>query len=373
MNQYDATKGASSPQNRALLKQIVKAAGQPRPKSKVPKRPAQQAFRRKNGPGNSLYSAPVASQRNVVASAPLQRSLPGGDMIVSHREYLQDVNGSVAFTANKVSINPGLPSSFPWLNGIAQRFESYKFDKLDFVFETEAATSTTGALILGVDYDASDAAPTSKTQVMAFRSSVRSAPWASCKLSCALEDLRKRQSFFVRNGSNPAGTDVKLYDVGSLFICTQNQAGTTAIGELYIDYTIRLMTPVLNPVGLGEAVYGEFSGSSNAAPAGTTESSNLPATLVSSGTTTSVNTWTFNQPWSGICTVLVQGTGLSGSGSVTFTGTATEATNFGVTFSTTAGMNYCEISAQIGQTFVATIANSTISSANWYFGQGNFS
>jgi len=294
-------------------------------------------------------------------------------MVISHREYLQDINGSVAFAANQIAINPGLPSTFPWLSAIAQRFESFIFERLDFVFETESATSATGALILGVDYDASDAVPTTKTQVMAFRSSVRSAPWASCSLRCAPEDLRRRKTYYVRNGANPAGTDIKLYDVGNLNICTQNQAGTTAIGELYIEYSVRLMTPVLNPVGVGESLFGEFTGSSNSAPAGTTVRSNLPASVVSTGTTTSVNTWTFTQPWSGICTILVQGTGLSGSGSVTFSGTATEAVNFGVTSSTTAGMNFCEIDAKIGQTFVATIANTTITSTNWYFGQGQFS
>ena len=101
---------------------------------------------------------------------------------------------------------------------------------------------------------------------MSYRSAVRSPPWADSSLVAAGEDISKRKSYYVRSGSAPSGTDVKLYDTANVFVCTQGQANTNAIGELYVDYEVILMTPQLTDVGTGEAIYGVYAGTSNAAP-----------------------------------------------------------------------------------------------------------
>jgi len=302
--------------------------------------------------------APVSLGRVRRTNNPLQRGLANGDLIVSHREYILDVPGSVAFAATSNSVNPGLPGLFPWLSGVAQRFESYQFEKLKFDFETEAATSATGTALLALDYDASDAAPTSKTQAMAYRSSVRSPAWSNCQLTSLKEDLSKQKSYFVRRGAVPASADVKLYDVGNLNVCTIGQANTNIIGELYVEYTVRLMTPQLGIAGQGESVWGNFQGTVNSAPMAQTITGNLPAAVGSTGTTTSVTTWTFSQPWQGIVTVLLDGTGLS---TATFTGTATSSlTSQVVNAAATSYMGFGPLSAAIGQTFIVTAGNTTI-------------
>lgn len=197
-----------------------------------------------------LSQAPVAMQRQSKMSKPRMVTAPNGNCRIRHREYLKDIVAQAAspslFTSEGFPVNPGMSGTFPWLSQIAPRFEKYRFNSLKFQFETEAPTSLGGSLILTLDYDASDQAPQSKVQAMAYKNAVRSAPWEECTHTSAKEDLSQQKQYFVRSGANPASTDVKLYDVGNLFVCSQNVVtGGATLGELYVDYDIELLTPQL--------------------------------------------------------------------------------------------------------------------------------
>lgn len=343
---------------------------------KVPRQRARgaQGPRNQSNNGGVSVAAPVAMGNVRTMSKPRFQGLgQGGDVVIKHREYIQDISGTVAFTVNSFSINPGLVGTFPWLSGIAQRYESYRFKRLRFSFETESATTQTGSVLGSIDYDPSDEAPENKTQVMAYRSAVRSPPWSDFDMVSLQEDLSKRSSYFVRSGSLASNQDVKLYDTGVFYCCTQGNTAST-IGELYVEYEVCLMTPQLGPPSAGESLFASYTGSSNAAPFGTAPRSGfpnntLPATLVSTGTTTSVSTWTFTQPWSGYVALSLGGTGIT---EVTWSGTATEVedsqlANAGATLM----MDLGYVTADIGQTLVLTIANTTLTSTILYFGQGN--
>lgn len=317
----------------------------------------------------SRKSAPVASSTVRKVSKPVFANSRSGDLTVKHREYINEVAGSVSFAVNTLQINPGLAGVFPWLSQIAQRYESYRFKKLVFHYETESATSATGSVIGTIDYDASDSAPENKTQAMAYRNAVRSPPWCDFSMISQSEDLNKRKSYFVRAGSLSSNQDIKLYDSGNFYLCTQGQAGATNIGELYVEYIVDLMTPQMRPPGAGDAIYGILIGSSNTAPASTVAAGNMPVSVVSSGTTTSITTLTFTQPWQGYFTLILGGTGLisiSGSG----TANVTEGSS-GEIGGATALMDFFTVDADIGETLVITIVNTTITSASWVFGQAD--
>jgi hypothetical protein len=220
--------------------------------------------------------------------------------------------------------------------------------------------------MLAVDYDASDPAPESKTQAMDYTESVRAPVWSDNCLVCRKENLEKRSSYYVRAGSLSANQDVKLYDVGVLYFITQ-AAASNAIGELYAEYTIQLMTPQIGSIGAGLAIGGLFTGTSNASPFATS-SGNLPATVVSTGTTTSSSTWTFTQPWQGIVTVPVTGTVLVSATGTTGTCTAVELADVVTGAATTACFAYSVV-ALPAQTFVLVISNTTITASSAYFAQ----
>jgi hypothetical protein len=168
---------------------------------------------------------------------------------VKHREYFTDVTAGAgtptAFDVESYAINPGQSDLFPWLSKIAANYESYRFNSLKFIYSTEAPTSYAGTLILAVDYDATDSDPIDKQQALAYRSSVRSAPWNGCEHRSLPEDLHKAKSNFIRPGAQPNGTDLKTYDIGNLFVISQGVSVANAVlGEMYVEYEVELMTPV---------------------------------------------------------------------------------------------------------------------------------
>lgn len=246
----------------SLSKSMNSPRGKPQPNQQRPrvKRVRRQPSRinqRGNPSIGSRYgtgvmsSAPVAMSKVVRTPVPRRfDTLRNGDCHIVHREYISDIlasSGSPSvFGLTQYSINPGQSEMFPWLAAIAGRFESYRFASLRFDYETEAPSSLGGTLVLSVDYDASDAPPTSKQQALAYRNTVRSAPWTPCCHESDREDLAKQNSYFVRPAGQPVGTDIKLYDVGNLNVITQGvtTAGATC-GELYVEYDVLLMTPVL--------------------------------------------------------------------------------------------------------------------------------
>jgi hypothetical protein len=192
--------------------------------------------------------AAVSRTKVIRTNRPQIMGMRNGDCRIVHREYIQDITAGVgapsAFKVDSIPINPGQSQTFPWLSSVARNFESYKFRKLRFCYETEAPSSLGGTLILAVDYDASDAQPATKLVAMAYRNSVRSAPWEPCCHSSMDEDLNKLKSNYIRTGSQPANTDIKLYDIGNLFVCSQNVTTTIAVcGELYVEYDVDLITP----------------------------------------------------------------------------------------------------------------------------------
>lgn len=242
-------------------------------------------------------SAPLALSRQMRTMVPSVSGSPysgDGRVVVRHREYVGEVLGSVAFAVTSYSINPGLSSLFTWLAPMAGQFESYLFDKCDFLFETEKSASTSGAVMLAIDFDASDAAPANKQQMMAAHNAVRSAVWQESRYRADRADLRKfGTQRYIRSGALAANQDIKTFDVGNLFVATQGCADATAIGELYIEYEIHLITPQADPAAL-------FGANSALVTAGGTISKSAQfgtAAVVTGGLPISAsgNTLTFNK------------------------------------------------------------------------------
>lgn len=309
------------------------------------------------GSDTLALSAPTNTTRINRAGRPKIQYRGNGDCYIVHREYIMDATASVTMTTTGLAINPGLSSTCPWLSRIASNYESYVFDSLKFHFETQSSTVATGTVIMTVDYDAADAAPTTKTQALAYRGAVRSAPWASCCHVSAPEDLRKRKTYFVRAGNLAPGKDVNLYDTGNFYFLSLGQGGVGTSGELWIDYAIKLMTPRALSAGGGNAIWGQYDPVDNTNICQYT-GGNLPASVVSSGTTTAVMTVTFTQPWQGVCTFDYSGTGLVAA---VFGGTATRTDAWSVVNGGTSQLvGHVTINAIGGQTLTVTIGNTTI-------------
>nr|WRQ65929.1 structural protein [Tolivirales sp.] len=194
----------------------------------------------------TIQRAPVAQQRIVRQTQPSFKSERGGNIRVQHREYIDDVIGNSAFTIQRYEVNPGLEAVFHWLYVIAARFESYTINRLRFIYEPTSSTQTSGTVMLGIDYDASDDSPLDKISFMAMKSSVRSAPWGQVILDCSPKDIHKMaKEKYIRGAALLPNLDVKTYDVGNMYAAVQGMATTAAVGELYVEYDVTFLTPVL--------------------------------------------------------------------------------------------------------------------------------
>lgn len=199
--------------------------------------------------GMTKVNAPVAKgiiQRLVKPKFSMPKNNADGRVKICHKEYIAEINGSVLYTSQTYGINPGLPLSFPWLNTMTTGYEAYRFTKLKYVYESTSPTTIAGAVIIAVDFDASDPAPTTKTQIMAYHNAVRGPAWESFSYTCDKSDLAKFNQKFIRYGNLATGQDVLLYDVGNVFVATTGQASTTAVGELHVEYEVELITPQLD-------------------------------------------------------------------------------------------------------------------------------
>jgi hypothetical protein len=171
---------------------------------------------------------------------------------IEEDEYIAEINGSVGFAATAFNINPGQSGTFPWGNKIAQLYERYDFKFLEFYICSEvsayAAQGQTGVVMMSCDYDASDAAPTTKQQVLDTNPhTVPCLPSVERPIVLRLDcrEMRTSDAKYVRPGSQPANTDLKTYDAGILYVSTQGNANTTNIGELHVRYRCELRKPVL--------------------------------------------------------------------------------------------------------------------------------
>jgi len=191
---------------------------------------------------------------------PMTNAFPRGNLprgrrscVVEEDEFIAEVVGSNSSTTPTVAsypVNPGQVTTFPWLSKQAAQWEKYRFEFLEFYYKPEvsgfATEGQSGKVIFSVDYDASDAPPSTKQQAEDTDPHCDAMPYQAMAL--ALEPRQMYQSSdakYVRPGGLPGSSDIKTYDVGNLNVLTQNNGGTNAIGELHVRYRVRFEVPVL--------------------------------------------------------------------------------------------------------------------------------
>lgn len=188
-------------------------------------------------------------------------SVDQGGVIVRHREYLQDISATIAFTISNFSLNPGIISTFPWLSSIAQHFEQYRFRGVLFEFKTlssdtvlsSATSSALGSVIMATQYNALSPAFPDKFTMENYEFANSSKP--SNSFIHPVECKRGQTSIselYVRGEAAPANSDIRLYDMGVFSIATVGmQAASGVAGELWVTYELELYKPkISNPINL---------------------------------------------------------------------------------------------------------------------------
>lgn len=358
--------GNNRPQ-RATYQKPKKKGGPPKRKAPVQPRPRA-----------SLVTAPAAVGSSSIIGRPRMSGGSNGDLVIEHEEYAFGVSSiDTGFTYNVSKINPGNAQLFPWLSGIAPRFESYVFDSLEFVFKSSVSSATNGTVMAAVDYDVTDKEPGSLSQLMQMESPLQTNIWIPAVFKANPRSLHKQKSFFVEAPYVQAQVSPQLIYSGVLYTAHDGSSIVGNFGHWYSRYRIRLMTPQTNNVGAGQAVGCRYIGNSNAAPLGTftmvfdgqstviPAKGNTPFVGGATGTTASTISLELVYPWAGYISVAVDGTGIlsqiaTGSCAISAISQSFTATDLTTVYA---------VSGVAGQTFFPATNNTTITTFVMVLGQ----
>lgn len=172
--------------------------------------------------------------------------------IITHREFISDIKSGTAgsFQLYKFPIQPGLGSSFPWLNSIAQQYSQYIVHGMIFEFKStssDALNSTNtalGSVNMAVQYNANDADPVNKQQMenLAFATSDKPSCSFMMGVECAYNQTQQPILNVRVGGTLASNNDLRFFDLGNMYIAVSGmQAANVTIGELYVTYQIEFM------------------------------------------------------------------------------------------------------------------------------------
>jgi hypothetical protein len=168
-----------------------------------------------------------------------------GNLVITHREFWYDITGSTSeYTMETFELNPAQEEVFPWLAGIAAKYEKYRFHFLRIKYACNCSTNTPGFLGMAVDDDVADQNPDSRSELLAMEGAVTGPVWHEMSTSMPLTS--NRQWRYTRVGSYPTDTDPRTSDAGKIFIARGNQSATTGLGSMWIEYKVELSVPQLH-------------------------------------------------------------------------------------------------------------------------------
>lgn len=278
---------------------------------------------------------------------------------VHHRELVSDIAGSVNFATTAYALNPGLSAVFPWLYRQARLYESYRFDNLTVEYIPMKGSDKDGRVSLAVDFDAADAAPASMAQVGNYHLQASDRIWNPLAVVMDRADLDKfGVQRFVRSAA-VAGTDIKTYDVGNLYVSTIGCADTSNIGSLYLEFDVWFMTPQVEPDPEADEVVESFYAFKQGAASKSDLFSTDAAVQGNLDVSVSGNTVTFNKAGSYQVILSLYDVSAGLSGTIGSTGsTATIGYGSQATTTTKVHANYA-VAATAGQTFVISVGTLT--------------
>lgn len=196
------------------------------------------------------------------------RSLPNGALEVSHREYVNpiDLRNSELETRNPVtgnlssnpgtrySINPGDGGTFPWLSGIATRFEKFEFTQLRFTYHPSVPTTTGGGIALCAIYDPADPMPKDRVQLFNAETVTRAAVYDNLQMSFLGKHLKGERHVRSLHHGLVDSNELRTSDPGYMICAIVNASADVQFGDLFVEYTIRLNGPKISK-GLAKSAH----------------------------------------------------------------------------------------------------------------------
>lgn len=307
------------------------------------------------------------------------------DTVITHREYIQDVVSSgttLAFSLSKINVNPGLQQSFPWLSQVAGAYQYYEIEGVSYHYVPTCATAVAngtnvslGFVLMRYVHDPVVAQDTTEFQMQNSYECIRNIAYAPIDLDIELKDKHIVERIVRTSLTQPANTDLRMYDTGYLEIASSGVVATSqTLGKLYVSYRIKLLRPSMlgGQVGLANVLSDHFQ--LNAITSNTTwlgtNATRVLASGSSIGGTCTTTTYTFpNSFRAGSYMIIYQMSGVaSGANTLPTLSLGAGITNLFV-FSSSAANDalnqgfYPEIGASTGNACITMLVQLTGSTA----------
>lgn len=152
----------------------------------------------------------------------------GATMRIRNYEQMTSVVANNGFFAGGFVLNPGLPTQFTWLSGIASSYQKFKWNYLRFIFVPSCPTTTAGSVFLYLSYDYVDSAPTNLAQVDVSADSSTGPAWLGTPID---GELAFRPGLEV-SISNHVNADVNRFTQKWYYVRDSNNANLSTGGAL---------------------------------------------------------------------------------------------------------------------------------------------
>nr|QKV51189.1 putative capsid protein [Crucivirus sp.] len=198
----------------------------------------QGAYKTKLNRNSLIYASPVPAVHSV-----------GESIRIRHTECLYDISSSTtSFVQTRYAINPAVSATFPWLSTIASSFQEYRFEGLIFEFRSSAgesinsASNNLGSIMMTTQYNPYDLPFINKNQLLNESGAVEAKPSQNLihGVECSPQ-LNTLSTLYTRYGAAPAGSDIRLFDLGVTTVATYGSQAVNDIGSLYVSYDVVLI------------------------------------------------------------------------------------------------------------------------------------
>jgi hypothetical protein len=198
--------------------------------------------------GDSGKFVPAAFSHNMATNTMARRSSER----IRNTELVANIYGNAStsnYTIYSYDLNPGDPTTFPWLSSQAQKWEQYHFNSLRFGYSPRVPITWIGNIIMSPEYDPDDDPPTSEQAQSQVYGSRECQVWDSMFVKFDPKSMHgNAQRKFVRQTAENGS--YKNYDVGQLFLgAVEIKDGASAVqplvcvGKLYVEYDVTLYNP----------------------------------------------------------------------------------------------------------------------------------
>lgn len=187
--------------------------------------------------------APIAVARRVQNKGPnINKSRT---LTIKHRELIGTVIPPLSGAAiTSFEVQPGYPTSFPWLSSVATSFNKYRIISLAYHYVPHCSTTQNGVIGAAFEYNSNEDTPSSYASLAAYQGWVESSIWDEFKVP---HESKHPAKFVTMDPLNDIPGDANLYNSGKLITYVQYTGGgtTTAIswGRWYAEYEMEFSIP----------------------------------------------------------------------------------------------------------------------------------